>query len=319
MNNQEILQQLDEYVVGHETAKKALIALITRSKLRHYQKYISCVNDEYLLTPMKILLMGSSGSGKTHLLESLRRITPFPLVRIDATQLMPAGASGGINPASLVKMIGEEVKACLADSPLTYFSFDGALDQTVVFIDEIDKLSHSWEGSGNWNRHVQSNFLTLFDHKNELSGVSFIFAGAFSALTDTVPDKNQIGFSKSSNDDKDISCLDDRLVKHGLIPELVGRLTHIIELDKFTVDVYYHIITTRLLPKKYMDMAAYGVLEEDIKPLSEQELRTMAKYAHKSNLGVRALQRELDKHFLLAEFDAGLNLELFDGCFLEQI
>ncbi len=307
MDNKTILEKLGQYVVGHDEAKKVLITMIARSYLRHFQKYIKGVDDEFLLSPMKILLIGASGSGKTHLLESLQKILHFPLVRVDATQLIPAGGGGGTNALNLQKAIVTEAREQCEMFPHLYYSVEGAIDKTIVFIDEVDKLGTSWESSGNWNKHVQSNFLTTLDNKDEFAGVSFVMAGAFNEITKAKVIKNTIGFHKGEHK-KELSLLDDEIVKSGLIPELVGRITYIVELDKFDAAMYLHILKQKLLPKKRMDLAAYGLMDADI---SDAELENIALLASKSNQGVRYLHRALDRHFLPLEFDASLHHAIY--------
>lgn len=221
MDNKTLLEELDYYVVGHTEAKKALITLVMRSRLRHFQKYIKEMDSDYLLQPMKILLMGASGSGKTHLVESLQKITHFPLLRIDATHLGPSGSGGSIKPNDLRKMIIEKATIACDLSPNRYYSVEEAVDSTVVFVDEIDKLGVSFDSSGNWNSHVQSNFLTLFDNKAEFSGLSFVFAGAFTGITKEKETKRSIGFSFNETIGED-EFLDDQIIKYGLIPELAN-------------------------------------------------------------------------------------------------
>ncbi len=309
MDNKTLLSELDSYVVGHLEAKRALITLITRSRLRHFQKYMKGMDEGFLLSPMKILLLGASGLGKTHLVESLQRITHFPLIRVDATQMNPAGSSGGIKPDNLKKMIKDQAQLSCDLFPMRYFSVEGAIDRTVVFVDEIDKLGMSFDSTGNWNKHVQSNFLTMFDNKTEFSGVSFVFAGAFTEITKTRDTKHSIGF-QTGKLIVDEALLDDQIVRGGLIPELVGRMTHIVELDKFDKDMYMHILTERLLPKKRIDMAAYGIFDLD---LTDAQVEEIVEKAVKSNQGVRFLQRSLDKLFLALEFEAGDSQYLNSG------
>lgn len=308
MDNKTLLEELDYYVVGHQEAKKALISLITRSRLRHFQKYIKNMDDEYLLHPMKILLLGASGSGKTHLVESLQKIMHFPLIRVDATQMNPTGSSGGIKAETLKKIIVDQATLSCELFPNRYFSIEGAVDRTVVFVDEIDKLGMSFDSSGNWNKHVQSNFLTMFDNKTDFSGVSFVFAGAFTEISKPKQIKHGIGFSYSEENFEQ-ELLDDRIVKTGLIPELVGRITHIVELDKFDKEMYKHILKDRLLPKKRLDMAAFGVFDIEI---TDEQIDAIVDKATKSNQGVRYLQRSLDRLFLDIEFDAGVSYTMYN-------
>ncbi len=303
--NIELLQDLEEYVAGHIEAKKALINLVNRSKRRHLQKFgLQQMDNDYLLSPSKVLLIGASGTGKTHLIESLQKIVTFPLVKVDATKFNPTGASGGIKEKDLQGMIDTEARHWVANSKYAgaeFSSIEGTIDQTVVFVDEIDKLGRSFDSSGNWNSHTQSNFLTLFDNKEEYSGVSFIFAGAFSDITGyQEEDKPSFGFTAHKEAEvKKKKNMDSLLIQAGLIPELVGRLTNIVELDKFTEEDYFQILKIRLHPKKELDLAAMGIF--DI-VLDEKRGREMASHAFKSGQGVRALQRELEKEYIDIEF-----------------
>jgi ATP-dependent Clp protease ATP-binding subunit ClpX len=301
---QYMLHDLDEYVFGHTKAKKALITMLNRSYLRFFQRWFKGIENEFALSPMKIMLIAPSGTGKTHLVESLRKVMHFPLVRVDATQFLPSGAgSDGIKLSKLEKLIQEEAIHASQHYPEYYLHPEAALDRMVVFIDEIDKLGTSFEGSGNWNQHVQSNFLTLFDNRNEYSGVNFIFAGAFSDITKKTDTSKSIGFTK--NEDKiDDKLLDDKVVDSGLIPELVGRMTAIIEFDKLTRDDYSKILHTHTLPKKYRDLAAYGLFDNTV---DEAILNRIIDEAMRSGQGVRYLNRALDNHFLDIEFEAGVN------------
>lgn len=294
---------MEEYVAGHMEAKKALISLVNRSKRRHRQKFgEQQMHDDYLLAPSKVLLLGASGTGKTHLVESLQKIVSFPLIKIDATKLNPTGASGGIKEKDLQDMIMAEARLWVANTKYSgaeYNSIEGTVDQMVVFIDEIDKLGRSFDSSGNWNSHTQSNFLTLFDNKEEFSGVSFIFAGAFTSITGEDAKKSlSIGFHKHTASTNDVN-LDEQLVKAGLIPELVGRLTNIVALDKFTEEDFFQILKTRLHPKKEIDLASMGIFDL---VLDEKRGREMAAHAFKSGQGIRALQRQLEKEYADLEF-----------------
>lgn len=297
--NSEILQELGTNVEGHIEAKKALISLINRSKIRHHQKWIERIHKDFLITPQKVLLIGQSGTGKTHLVECLQDILDFPLIRIDATKLNPTGATGGIKEEDLQKTIRAKAKEWHEARRGYYHSVEGTIDQMVVFIDEIDKLGRSFESSGSWNTHVQSNFLTLFDNKTEFAGVSFIFAGAFTEITKVDNKEKSIGFTKSK-DTRSRGEIDELVVKAGLIPELVGRINSIVELDRFSEYDYYDILTQRLVPAKLLELAFFNIFDSG---LDEDKLRGMAKKAYDSGQGIRSLQRQLNKEFLEAEFD----------------
>lgn len=303
ISNKDLLSALDHYVIGHQDAKKALITMLSRSKMRHHQKWIKEMDDDFLLSPMKILLIGASGTGKTFLIESLQKIVQFPLIKVDATNLTPSGASGGIKADELLTMITKNAMKCCCDFPYIYQSVEGTIDRTVVFVDEIDKLGTSFESSGNWNKHVQSNFLTTFDHKGILSGVSWVFAGAFGSITQSVKPKT-LGFHSQKHVEEKKELIDLRVLKSGLIPEIVGRITAICELDTFTSDDLYSILINRILPKKQMDLAAYHIFNVTI---NDTKLRQISEDAAESGQGIRYLQRAIDKEMLAHEFDADVD------------
>lgn len=309
LSNKLIMLSLEEYVYGHSEAKKALITMLQRSRMRHFQKYIKCMDNDFLVSPMKILLIAGSGIGKTHLLESLQKIVHFPLVKIDATHMNPMGSSGGVKVNDLKKMFLREAERCLDMYPYEYFSVDGCIDRMVCFVDEFDKLGTSFESSGNWNKHVQSNFLTTFDNKDELAGVSFVFAGAFDNITQKVKKAASLGFSPDNREDKK-ELIDVRVLRSGLIPEIVGRMNYIVEMDQFTKEQFYNILVERVLPKKQLDLAAYHIFDVDV---GEENLRRIAQEAEESGQGVRYLNRALDKIFLDMEYEADLDSLIFSG------
>ncbi len=305
ISNIQLLELLDTHVEGHEQAKKSLIALLQRSKVRYYQKYLKCMDEENLLEPMKVLLVGGSGTGKSHLVHTLTKVCDFIFVSVDATQFNVTGGSGGIKVGFLKKMIRDAAELALTEYPYKYFSLEGAIDRTVVLVDEICKLG----GSGNvgeWNRNVQSDFLTLFDNKDAFSGVSFIFTGAFSEITKYKSENKagNLGFVYERPNGYNLNAdLDEKIINTGILPELIGRMTSVVELDVFTEEDLYNIMVKRIVPKKARDLAAFNVFDVSV---SEGKLRAIAKAAFTSSQGIRYLKRAIDKEFLELEFSADI-------------
>lgn len=301
-SNKEILEELNELVYGHNHAKKSLISLVNRSKLRHFQKWGELLPKESLIKPSKCLLIGGSGTGKTYLVQSLAKIAHFPLLIVDGSSFNPTGASGGIKPETLRKMILSKAKEYSELREGTYFSLDGILDQMVVFVDEFDKISSHYDGSaGNWNEHVQTHFLTMFENHDDLAGVSWIFAGAFSGIDKAAASKKQgIGFNAVQEEIKAVDITDEDIVKYGMLPEIVGRLTTICKLDKLTEEDFYNILIEKVIPNKIMELSYFKIDDIDI---TDEKLRTIAKEAMTSSQGVRYLYREIEKHFLDVEFN----------------
>lgn len=265
-------------VYGHEQAKKALKVMIKRSQDRYYNKEVMGRPD--CSAPLKILLIGPSGTGKTHLVSSLRRQYDFPCLMLDATHFTPTGATGGISSLKLRDIIRQTANEYLKKTG--YHSIEGVLSQMVIFVDEFDKLGNSFDSSGNWNSHVQSSFLTLIEDKEEFAGVSWVFAGAFSELFKKTEVKKQIGFFAVEQTEKKKQITDADILRAGIIPEILGRISVIAQLDTFTVEDYINVTKEYLLP-----------LHSDV-TVSEAELVNMAQTALESGLGIRSLTRQLE-------------------------
>lgn len=289
MNNQQLLKELDKTVYGHEQAKKVLINLAQRANIRHYRRW--GLDQEVTLQPLKCLLVGDSGCGKTHLVTELAKLMDLIFIYVDATSLAPTGAGDGIKSDSLKKIVEKTVKSKVGTHPFN--SFEGALDRTIIFVDEIDKLAVAADSTGRWNDHVQANFLTLIDNKEQFAGLSWIFAGAFSSRLEKINDP--IGFFAEKGEGNDFS-----IDKTGLIPELIGRINQLVLLDRFNKEDYVNILKTKVLPNRYNDLIEMGI---EFTPLSKKELERLAEIALKSNNGVRSLERELNTIFTDIEFE----------------
>lgn len=307
-SNNEILQELNKLVWGHLEAKKVLINLVNKSRIRYHQKTVLLEKDvTKLMSPGKCLLVGGSGTGKTYLVQMLKQILNFPLLVLDATQLNPTGASGGVKAENIKKMIVAEASSHSKAHPNQFPTVESAIDQMVVFIDEIDKLGQ--KVSDDWNKHVQSNFLTVLENNHENYGLSFIFAGAFTGMDRDAKLADdggaKIGFNRVERKDttgaKSIQDLDEAVVKYGLMPEIVGRINSIVALDNLGEDQYYDVLVSRLLPNYVFIASVYYDIDDYSIP--EDQLREMAKKAMRSGQGVRSLKRQLDAHFTDLEFN----------------
>ena len=295
-SNRRIYQELSELVIGHDNAKKVLINLINRSKLRYYQKW-GLLDPTGLIKLSNCLLIGDSGTGKTHLVESLSKIMKFPLLKIDATELNPTGATGGVKQDDLKKKIRECAKEAMEEDPQTYWSYDGTLDQVVVFVDEVDKLGQKL--SSDWNAHVQANFLALFENKAGYDGISFIFAGAFTGMEKKALKPKQLGFHAVQEEVLKAGDIAQSVVKFGLIPEFVGRLNNIVVLDTLEKEDYITILVNTIMPRATRTLEFYGIKDW---VLEEAEIHRLADEAQKSGLGVRALETGVNKLMVELEF-----------------
>lgn len=279
------MKTIDEMVYGHKQAKKVLQVLLKRSQDRYYR---TCVKGETdVPDTLKCLLIGPSGTGKTHLMQSYSKLYNFPLICLDATQLMPTGNTDGMNIKQLKKLI-DDTSHELTKRP-EFHHPSGVVNQMVIFVDEFDKLGNSFDSSGNWNKHVQANFLTMIDNKEEFAGISWVFAGAFAGLFESKVKKNGMGFFPSAEEEVTQEISDSDIIKAGIIPELLGRISLIVQLDTFTEEDFKKVLIERLLPKYKLD-------------LCHKKIDEIVTKAYKSSQGIRSMTRQLEMLSIDADY-----------------
>lgn len=299
-SNTDILRELDKLVIGHEKAKKLLITLVNRSKMAHAHKYGYILQNRQELEKMNLLLIGASGTGKTFLLESLQKVCHFPLVKIDASRLNPA-ANQSYSHKDIEKAIRRNAIKVVADESLPYFSVQGAIDQTVVFVDEVDKLCTPFGKNDGWHTRTQSELLTLVENQEDFKHVSFVFAGAFSSLRE--PKKTtSIGFSSSDVGEikEKTSISEKEIIEYGLMTEMFGRITAFNELDVLTHETMLTILDDVLLPEKLAQLSAF--IDNPTKAITNTMKDELIEEALSSGQGVRHMKRKLNTMFLDMEF-----------------
>lgn len=249
----EIKDFLDSWVIGQTRAKRALAVAV----YNHYKRVRSRDSgepEELEGTKSNILLLGPTGTGKTHLARSLARLLEVPFCIVDATALTEAGYVGEDVENILLKLIQE------ADNDIS------KAERGIIYIDEIDKISRKGEnasitrdvsGEGvqqallkiiegtkasvppqGGRKHPHQQFIEI-----DTSGILFIAAGAFSGIEDIVKARlgqRATGFGTELGN---VAQIDDfyarvdseDLHKFGMIPEFIGRLpvlTSTTELDE---------------------------------------------------------------------------------------
>lgn len=309
-SNNQILNELDAIVYGHKSAKIALINLVNRSKMRYQQLFKS--NQHYTkdsaVSNVNCLLIGDSGTGKTHLVKTITNLCDLPLLCIDATQLAPTSASEGFSAEKLIKVAKRFAFDEVELNPHLYANKDEVLNQMIIFVDEIDKLANSFDSSKSWNRHVQANFLALFENNTELENVSFIFAGAFANMEKRSASKaKDFGFIQNQVVENSEFDVENEVIKYGLIPELVGRIHNIVVLDELKEEDFRNILNKMILPKVRNQLVHFN--EPKFKLKKGQE-KIIIEKAVKSEMGVRILIKELQKLTQEIEFNFEWNKQL---------
>ena len=306
----QIKEHLDQYVIGQDDAKTTLAVAV----YNHYKRINQKKKSDVEIQKSNILMIGSTGSGKTYLAQSLAKFLGVPFAIADATTLTQAG------------YVGDDVENML----LTLYQnadCDSELAQKgIIYIDEIDKIGRKGENTSITRdvsgEGVQQALLKILEGtvskvplsggrkhpqeecvKIDTSNILFICGGAFEGLEKIInkgTDSKPIGFNAdihTAKDDKtsDISEVQQYdLVKFGLMPELIGRLPIVTTLKPLSEDDLIKILTEpkNALIKQYQELLAMDNVKLEFE---ESALHRIAELAIKKEIGARGLRSIIEK------------------------
>ncbi|MBN2450239.1 MAG: AAA family ATPase [Lentisphaeria bacterium] len=327
----DIRDYLDRFVVGQDEAKKVLAVAICD----HYHHVRRCLDGSIEPTrefaKHNVLMIGSTGVGKTYLMRCAARLIGVPFIKADATKFSETGYVG----YDVEDIVRDLVRAAGSDPELAQYG--------IVYIDEIDKIAgQTAEGVRDVSgRGVQINLLKLMEEtdvrligQTDMLGqmkalitmqttgeppqstistrhLLFIVSGAFDRLPDLVRrrlGKTRIGFGETSQE-----TVDDRtawlrraetvdLVAYGFEPEFAGRLPVRVVLDDLSAEDLERILTQaedNILDQYRDDFRGYGIeLRLDASAIREIALR-----AHREKTGARGLMTILERLFRDPKFE----------------
>lgn len=306
----EIKEQLDQYVIGQDEAKKVL-AVAAWNRLLALNNMLNHDTDEsFYFEKCNLMMLGGTGCGKTYLIQTLARVCGLPCIIEDITAFTANGYVGRDINSIIYDLINQGKQQLIQESienqeTIDWEVFKIKLEHSIIYLDEFDKIRCSDTTGKDVNgRSVQEGILKMvegtivglntahFGSTIETKNMLFILGGAFVGLNDIQKlraNPTSIGFTAKTKTELVKIPLPQDLIDYGIIAELIGRAGTIIKLDDLDREALRRIFTEpkrSLMSQVIAQFKSYDMVVD----FTDEAIEYIIDEAIKLKLGARGLR-----------------------------